>query len=339
MIFLNFFLLSLNLHAAFTITTTSQLSSRTTTHYPATHASLYAAEYEKWHKEINPFITKPYMNLSDFTYSNKDGSTVFDVYYHTGELGLRVVPGVKPDLPKHLIVAGDSNTFGVGCNDDQTLPYYLSKKFPDRTVYNFGLGGAGTNSTLRFLEVFKVKNIAPLNYKDGALILDFHSFYIQRIIGSKSFLAWSPASPQYKLNDDDIPEYMGPFTDSWQLKFYHFLDLFPYSEKLFPDLPQISEEHIELTARIIYEVKKKYLAQTSPENKFIVFFNPEKKSELEEKVDKKIYEKLKKLNIDVEMFDEKEILPLRHFELEGHYMPEGHKNYAEMIYKKIKDKI
>lgn len=302
--------------------------------------------YLKWRSEINPFAKYAFSSIKDHAYQY-NGEQIYKATYTTEDLGLRVVPEVKKNLPKHLIISGDSNTFGVGCNDNETLPYYLSKKFTNHTLINFGLGGAGPNSTLRFMELFEVQKYAPENFQHGAFILDFHYFVIQRIVGTKSFVNWADTTPQYTLNSEGIPVYRGPFSKSWITLFYKILNLIPYNETLFPDLPRIGDAHFELTAKIILEIKKKYLAQTSPDNKFIVVFNPEFKYSAPEISNKSIttitakqlIKKLKKYNIEFVRFKPEEVLDLTHFEIDGHFTPEGHKAYAEMLYEKLKNKI
>lgn len=320
--------------------------NRTINHKPpAKQISQYVKIYEKWRGEINPFIPTPYSVVTDKVTITSDNRVIFDAVYNTEDLGLRVIPGNRKNLLKHLIVVGDSNTFGVGCADNETLPYYLSLKFPNATTYNFAQAGTGPHSTLRFLEIFKVSDFA--SQKEGAMVMDFHLFFLQRIIGSKSFLAFGESTPQYTLDNNDIPVYRGPFSESIQAKFYKGLDKIPYSHEFFPDLPRIGSRHIDLTSRVILAIKNKYLQQTSKTNKFFVFINPERKATanltsmiLEDtETVKAVAKKLKELGVDVITFEEKEVLDLPHFDVEGHMMPVAHKNYAQMIYDKLKDKI
>lgn len=302
--------------------------------------------YRQSQQEINPFVSYPYVKILDKCVDVKK-QNIYDKTYSTEEFGLRRTPEAKQDLSTHLIIAGDSSIFGVGCEDNETLSYFLAKKFPEHSVYNFGLAGTGPHSHLRFLEIFTISDLAPKNYKKGVFILDFHHYLMQRLIGAKSFIPWGKMTPRYLINDQNKLEYLGPFSESFIAKFYSFLDKLPFSKILFPDLPQIGDRHLELAARIILEIKKKYLAQTAYDNKFFVLMNPEGK---DERIDgprddertimlNALAQKLTAHNIDVLTFKENEIMDLPHYRSEGHFTPKAQKNYAEMIFKKIKDKI
>ncbi len=303
--------------------------------------------YERWHREINPFISSPYLTMYDKTTDN-DNQIIYAQNYHTEDYGLRIIPSARKDLPQHLIVSGDSNVFGVGCADNETLPYFLSREFPEYSVVNFGLGGTAANSQLRFLDIFTLKEMFPVSYKKGIFIYDFHDFHIQRMIGSKSFLEWGDMTPKYALNSNDIPVYSGPWSESWQKKFYSFLNIFPQSDRLFPDLPRIGDRHIDLSARIILALKNKYLEQTSKDNKFIVFINPEGRrirypgiisnwpKDDTFSVNKEMAKKLRELKIDVVDFEDEEVLDLPKYRFDGHFMGEAQRNYAKMVAVKIR---
>lgn len=309
-------------------------------------AGLKIELYHQWQKEINPFVSYPYVKIIDKCVDTKN-KLIYDKTYSTGEFGLRQTPKAKNDLPSHFIIAGDSSIFGVGCEDNQTISYFLSKKFPKHSVYNFGLAGTGPHSHLRFLEIFNIRDLAPNNYQKGVFVLDFYHYLMQRIVGAKSFVTWGKTTPKYTINSQNQLEYLGPFSESFLAKFYTLMAKLPFTEILFPDLPRIGDRHLELAARIILEIKKKYLAQTSYDNKFFVIMNPEGKDERTDgprddagtKILNALAVKLASHNVDVIFFKENEILNLPHYRSEGHFTPEAQKNYAEMIYKKIKDKI
>jgi len=68
--------------------------------------------------------------------------------------GLRADPAVAPAVPRHtVLVLGDSFTYGLGVNDDQTfchvLQEALARDLPARVV-NAGSPGKGTDYALRF---------------------------------------------------------------------------------------------------------------------------------------------------------------------------------------------
>ncbi|MBL8111917.1 MAG: hypothetical protein JNK60_03460 [Acidobacteria bacterium] len=58
----------------------------------------------------------------------------------TGEDGFRTVPG-RPSSGRAVVLLGDSCTFGLGVNDDESVPAALQKLRPDLRVVNAGVPG------------------------------------------------------------------------------------------------------------------------------------------------------------------------------------------------------
>ena len=120
---LKFLLLSFTVSANTVITKTPDFT-RVQTHLAASKSTKHNKLYGKWRREINPFIPNPYATILDKNTDNYN-EIIYEQTYHTEDYGLRVVPGVKKNLPQHLIVSGDSNAFGVGCADNQTTLLFI----------------------------------------------------------------------------------------------------------------------------------------------------------------------------------------------------------------------
>jgi len=72
-----------------------------------------------------------------------------------GKKGVSEPKNNKPQNQKYegnINVFGGSWVFGEGLNDNETLPYYLQKIFPDYKVTNFGFHGWGPHNALYLLE-------------------------------------------------------------------------------------------------------------------------------------------------------------------------------------------
>jgi hypothetical protein len=81
-----------------------------------------------------------------------DGMIVYDVTYTTNEHGFRITPAAIPGKPT-VAFWGCSFTFGMGLNDDQTLPNQFVVHSKGRfSAINFGLPGHSPNNALAFLE-------------------------------------------------------------------------------------------------------------------------------------------------------------------------------------------
>jgi len=98
------------------------------------------------------------------------GATVFDVYYTFDENGIRNVP-VSECIDNHAIFFGDSQAFGEGVNDDETLPFCFQKESKYRS-YNYAFPGHGIDNMLGWLKSDEFKN--RFKNKSGEI------FYIYR---------------------------------------------------------------------------------------------------------------------------------------------------------------
>ena len=82
----------------------------------------------------------------------KEDEVVFDVVINVNKNQLRHNPNNKNRNNRQINIFGASHIFGWGLNDNETLPYYLSKKFKKTNVYNISRGGWGINAGIFILE-------------------------------------------------------------------------------------------------------------------------------------------------------------------------------------------
>lgn len=287
--------------------------------------------YRTYFWQANPFIPYPYSILKDTVTHN--GKTIYSRIYRTGFYGLRITPNINSSAPSHLIMSGDSNMFGIGVSDEETLPARMGIKLKNHIVHNLGLAGTGPNSVLYLLQNFDLSKVIGKKTK-GVFIYDFHYYLFERVIGSKAFMAWSVTPPRYAFENGAIV-YKGRFSDYWVTSFYQLLNKLPYNTILFPNLPRISKEHIQLTAKVFAQMKIEYLKQTDPKNRFVISLNPKYDSpEIKQNFDY-FMECLKKEKIDYITFTSSEILDLPQITGEGHFNSVAHENYSQMLLKKL----
>jgi hypothetical protein len=287
------------------------------------------ALYRIHYKQANPFVPSPFVTIAEEI--KKNNQLITKGSYHTGELGLRITPDQFPGSTEHFIISGDSNVFGIGVEDNETLPYFLSKN-SKKFALNFGLAGSGPSNTLYFLEHFNLSSIVK-NKMKGLFLYDFQPYLFERVIGSKKFLQSNLESPRYEFIDGKI-KYLGDFKTSWVAIFYSFLNKLPYTDLFFPNLPQINHRHIELTAKVLAEIKNDYLKQTLSTNRFVVSINPTYKKPYKKELSYFI-ECLAKEKIEIITFDDLPKFHLARFKDEGHYTKEAHQRYAEILWKKL----
>jgi hypothetical protein len=290
-----------------------------------------AIYYNSERTKANPFVSYPFVTIKE-AISEKE-NLIYSTVYHTGLLGWRITPGQNLESLNHLILSGDSNIFGFGVADQETLPAKLTATIHSHNVYNFGLAGTGPNNTLYFLEHFDIKKIL-VNKTTGVFIYDFHHYLIERIIGSKAYTAWSIDSPRYELENGTLI-YKGSTRKYWLTWFYKFLNIIPYNQKLIPNLPRINQSHIELTAKIFAKIKIEYLRQTDTKNRFFVLFNPSFINATNTNDIEYLKERLIIEGIEVIYFKQNEILPMPLIKGDGHFSAIAHENYSQMIIKKL----
>lgn len=173
---------------------------------------------------------------------------------------------------KQMVLLGDSNTFGWGLENNETLSYLLAKQFRDYRVYNLGNYGGGPHDVLYNLK--EKGTLKKLPKSKGVMILQFFSYYYMRVIGTFNYMTWQGSSsrPWYKLNADDQLVYQGTFEDRWYSKWYERLNsLIPAS--LYLEFPKIGEDDIKLTFKIIERIKNIY-EKEFPGNTFYVLLMP-----------------------------------------------------------------
>jgi hypothetical protein len=287
--------------------------------------------YQSIQTIANQQIEYPNMRLTHLAIT-KHGKREFLKTYTLNEFGFRrAVINVK--AKQHFIMAGDSHIFGHGCNDNETITTFLASKFSDFQMINLGISGSGGNSLLYFLNHYNLKAIIPSHLQHGIFVYDFSDYLIERMIGSKNFIKWGWMQPAYRINSKDNLEFENSFNGLWTTKFYKFINFIDPNNYFFPNLPRISQIHLELTARIFLELKKKYLEGSNIKNHFYILINPfflnKNNNDL---VQKQIIE-FKKVGIDILYSGQVKLRPEFIYQNDKHLTPKAHKYYAKLISK------
>ncbi len=297
-------------------------------------SSAFFQKYRQIQKHINLQVDFPEAVIQH-TARDERGAIEFQKKYTTTRYGFRKSP-LKEKSNKILIIAGDSNTFGIGCNDDETLTYHLDKLLPDTQMINMGLAGTGANSLLYFLQHYDLKDVIP-STAPTVMLYDFNDYLIERMIGGKNFIRWGWMQPDYELRGNELV-YAGTFNDQWISKFYKLINLIDPKNILFPNLPRIHDHHYKLVARIFLEIKKTFLQQTNKTNRFAVLIHPFTLNEQNRPVVAKVEEELNKLGIETIRFDEKTALNyISIYPHDLHMRPEGQLYYAGLIAPKVQN--
>jgi hypothetical protein len=296
--------------------------------------SPFVKKYREIQMHINLQVDYPEARIVHIARDEK-GQKEFSKFYTTTKYGFRSVP-FKPYSKDYLIIAGDSNIFGIGSDDDETISGHLSQLLPHTQIINMGMAGTAGNALLYFLDNYKFNEVITNTEQKGILLYDFNDYLIERMIGGKNFIKWGWMQPAYKLENNKLV-YEGTFNDLWMTKFYKVINLVDPKNILFPNLPRVGDSHLKLAARIFLEIKNRFLAQTRSDNKFAVLINPFTLNDKNRAVIGKFKNELSALGINTIQFEERE--SLNHISIyprDLHMRPDGQRYYAARIAEKIK---
>ena len=129
-------------------------------------------------------------------YLKKENRFIFNQNYDVNSDNFRFNKFIKNTTTKNYNVAffGDSNTFGWGLSDKETLPYLFYEQNKNYNVFNYGIIGGSINQTLQMLR----NNIDYL----GDFNIVFSSAYqLPRIACNKDF---SFNTPIFKFTDNEL---------------------------------------------------------------------------------------------------------------------------------------
>jgi len=124
-------------------------------------------------------------------YKKKDNRFIFNQNYEVNSDNFRFNKFIKNSNSKNYKVSffGDSNTFGWGLSDIETLPYLFYEQYKNYNVFNYGIIGGSVNQTLQMLR----KN----NIYLGDLNIMFSSSYqLPRIACNRNY---SFNTPSFKI--------------------------------------------------------------------------------------------------------------------------------------------
>lgn len=120
---------------------------------------------------------------------------------------MRITQSSNKKADKCVLFFGCSYTFGLGLNDNETLPYYFGKKGKYR-VYNFGFIGYGPHQMLATLERRNIKQMLH-GCMETVVVYTGITDHFRRIAGEKF---WEKNDPKYVLSHAGV-EYQGHFQD------------------------------------------------------------------------------------------------------------------------------
>ena len=253
-----------------------------------------------------------------------NSDVVFDVIYTTYKnyQFIRYTKGNK-DSNTSIVFLGCSFVFGHGLNDNQTLPYYFSKKYDFKyNVLNFGRGGKGTNFALNIVNSNIINKFIPKKSKIKYFIYTVIDDHIER---NFRFLDFNACIDNYILVDGKFSRVKEPF-GIFKVVFKEsyifnktFLNLIDTKNRNFHE-----QYLINSVLQIKNIVKQKYDAE------LIVIVWPN--------VKKQIIENLKETNINTITLDKKFNNEEYIIKNDGHLNQKANEEIAQILFDYINNK-
>jgi hypothetical protein len=192
----------------------------------------------------------------------------YDVTYSIDANGHRLTAASSDPGAENVLFMGDSFTFGMGLNDDQTLPQLFSKFTDGRyKVINFGVPNYGLHQVVRSLETGRADSLLA----KGKVYIVYTAIadHARRAAAAH---AWGAQGPVYELGDDGMAIYRGNLHSAFartivktlyrSLFFSHFV------------LPRVSENAVQNPVPLYIGLVKRarQLAEEKYHAAFIMIF-------------------------------------------------------------------
>lgn len=292
-------------------------------------------------------VTTPQRRSFFFPIVDDPGMQAFYKEVHNSSIqdGLRFTPDNNLKGSQHILFFGCSYTFGVGVDDNETMPFYFAQTVENSRVYNFGLPGFGPAETLSLLQ----RRPFYSNYeetKDLPVIgvFTFISDHINRVALNFSHVFHTPLDNliEYRLEgekivgggylfDENFPKFLF-FSILKRSKLFRILMI--HERRKWEELNAIgiheefeySPEDILLTLNVLKEMESAF-KRLYPKGRFFVYGLAPDIGLIDE------YEKLGGSTFGAQnFFSTQKYLP------DGHYTPDGLKDLSRFIIKNLQQK-
>jgi hypothetical protein len=181
---------------------------------------------------------------------------VYSVTYLIDRFGRRDTPvSSQHSRDRFLLFLGDSNTFGEGLTETETLPFWAGQFAPAYYPYNYAFSGWGPAQMLDLLKTRDLKS--QVRQDEGYAVFFFIPAHIGRVIGSSQVSAdWGRDFSYYTIGADGGLTRQGSFATARPLRtvFYDLLNSSNVARCFHVVLPwHYIDDDYRLTAQIMKE--------------------------------------------------------------------------------------
>lgn len=186
--------------------------------------------------------------------------------------GMRHTPVPENHRDKFAVFFGDSFTFGVGVNDDDTLPYYFGQVAPEYHPYNYGVPGGAVQNMYYKLSTEDLTG--QIKEPSGIAVYWYFGFHTNRVVGGMpGFNKWADTTACFEV-ENNILVHKGNFRQAhpWRSVLYDLLYLSNTCRYIGFYLPIAhTEKHYDTAAFMLSESARLFKEQF-PRSEFIVLF-------------------------------------------------------------------
>lgn len=210
-------------------------------------------------------------------YYRDNGETVFSAEYRFDQQGYRITPVDTADKrQERALFFGCSFMFGLGVEQEETLPACFGREWERVLPLNFAVGGYGPQHM--WLQLQDPPLMKEFLDERGFVIYGFIDHHIDRLLGEKSLaLSWGRRLPWLEITEEGVLSrgFMldrGSFVVR-KLQSFHLGTLFLKGSNLFP---YTEVEGLPALTHLLMDIKR-YLHEAMPGYELIVFIYPEER--------------------------------------------------------------
>lgn len=259
-------------------------------------------------------------------FKGKNFEKSFSAIYTFDQYGWRTVP-TNPKLKRdrYLVIYGGSQIFGLGVNDNETIPYYLNKALPNYHIYNFSLRSYSPSNYYSIAQ--NLTAYSNIQEKEGTVLFHYNSSMFALITKSLLGYSWGGSSPIYELENGTL-KFQGILKNLSPIRLTVYktllqLDLFRYF--WFDPSVTATNDTKNLLCQLIVQSRDKIQKQL-PKSRFILAEFPS--------ITPDFQECLKNNHIETISFDTIGIPTIKG---DGHFTSEGNFLVAKKLLEKMKE--
>ncbi len=214
------------------------------------------------HGSLDPLGWRPIIGRKIDHEKIINGKLIYKVSYQIdSRFSRRISPRLpSPVEPRHYaLFFVDSNAFGEGLNDKETIPTQFGNRLPEYRSYNYAFRGYGPQQMLARLE----QGFPPgeLLEESGIGFYFYYDFHVERVNGLLPEIAWAGGRhPYYELNSEGKPIWLGSFGDAkpWRSRFLWFIGKSYFVRSRSQYITPRREDHYKLTCALILESRQRF---------------------------------------------------------------------------------